>query len=514
MDRPAAPTSRPWPIVAGIVFAVAVLARVLAGLHGRGFTGSYSYDAGVYFTAAEALTYGHLPYRDFVLLHPPGLPLVLTPFALLGRAIGDSIAFTAAGVATSVLGGVNAVLVTRVARRLGSTPGAALIGGLAYALWIPSVLCEHEPRLEPLGNFLVLIGLLVSPATLGARPGRRGRRADVLAGAALGASASVKIWGVVPLLVVVGALMIGRRSAAAARTAVGAALAGVLIDLPFFAFAPSAMTHMVVIDQLGRGQSSDAFLRRLREITAVWWLIPAATGTVAVLVLVGCAALLAGAARLAWTVPAARMVVVLLMAQVLVLITAPSYFASYGDFAVPAGAVVAAVAAGRAAVIWRRRRQPSASRSRPVIAYVAAAAVLIFALVPVVTLRGGQAIPGRQLGRAVAAQRCVVSDLPTALIRMNVLSRDFDHHCRVWVDITGLTYGRDRGATQSDGRRLPRVDNPVWQRDLLHYFESANAIVLARTGTGPGESRTTLRRVRAKPVLGRFGRYSVYLNVR
>lgn len=243
MDGSAAPTPRRWSAVGGVVFGVAVLARVFAGLHGRGFSGSYSYDAGVYYTAADALTYGHLPYRDFVLLHPSGLPLALTPFALLGRAIGDSLAFTTAGLATSVVGGVNAVLV------------------------------------------------------------------------------------------------------------------------------------------------------------------------------------------------------------------------------------------------------------------------------PVVSLRGGQALPGRRLGRAVAAQRCVVSDLPTALIRMNVLSRDYNNHCRVWVDITGLTYGRDRGARQPDGHRLPRPRNPVWQRDVLNYLESANAIVLARTGRGPGESQATLGRIEQKPVLARVGRYPVYLNV-
>ena len=45
----------------------------------------YGYDAGVYYSAADALIHGRTPYRDFLLLHPPGLMLTLTPFAAIGR---------------------------------------------------------------------------------------------------------------------------------------------------------------------------------------------------------------------------------------------------------------------------------------------------------------------------------------------------------------------------------------------------------------------------------------------
>ena len=33
---------------------------------------------------------GRMPYRDYVLLHPPGLVFLLTPFAALGRLVGDA----------------------------------------------------------------------------------------------------------------------------------------------------------------------------------------------------------------------------------------------------------------------------------------------------------------------------------------------------------------------------------------------------------------------------------------
>ena len=40
-----------------------------------------NYDDGVYYSAATALVHGQLPYRDFLLLQPPGIAVLLAPFA-------------------------------------------------------------------------------------------------------------------------------------------------------------------------------------------------------------------------------------------------------------------------------------------------------------------------------------------------------------------------------------------------------------------------------------------------
>ena len=53
---------------------------------------------------------GVLPYRDFLLVHPPGEPIVLLPFALLGGWIGDDAAFTVARLAAMAAGAVSCVL--------------------------------------------------------------------------------------------------------------------------------------------------------------------------------------------------------------------------------------------------------------------------------------------------------------------------------------------------------------------------------------------------------------------
>ena len=57
------------------------------------------YDDGVYYSAADAVVAGEAPYRDFVLLHPPGLIYLLTPFAALGPLVGDANGWATARVA-------------------------------------------------------------------------------------------------------------------------------------------------------------------------------------------------------------------------------------------------------------------------------------------------------------------------------------------------------------------------------------------------------------------------------
>ena len=86
-------------------------------LRGGGLTGILAYDDGVYYSAADGLLSGRLPYRDYLLLHPPGITLVLAPFAALGRLVGeDPVGLAAARLAFMLLGATSAVLVWAVAR--------------------------------------------------------------------------------------------------------------------------------------------------------------------------------------------------------------------------------------------------------------------------------------------------------------------------------------------------------------------------------------------------------------
>lgn len=142
-----------------VIFSVAVAARLVPTLRGSGLFGLQFYDDGVHYAAATGLVHGRLPYRSFLLLHPPGILLVLAPFAEAARWLGDARGFATARLAFMVLGGVNALLVSRYLRPVGVA--AAWLGGLFYALFWPSVYSEHTVLLEGPANTCLLVALLL-----------------------------------------------------------------------------------------------------------------------------------------------------------------------------------------------------------------------------------------------------------------------------------------------------------------------------------------------------------------
>ena len=93
MSSPSVPrrAPRPWLLVVGltVVFCLAFAARLIPLLRGGGLHAMGNYDDGVHYASAMGLVHGLLPYRDFLLLHPPGVPLLLTPFAGLAEVLGE-----------------------------------------------------------------------------------------------------------------------------------------------------------------------------------------------------------------------------------------------------------------------------------------------------------------------------------------------------------------------------------------------------------------------------------------
>ena len=490
-----------WLPIALLAFA----ARLLPTLHGGGFGGIDDYDDGVYFAGAQALVAGRLPYRDFVLLHPPGILLVLGPLAALARVVSDHRAFELARLAFMALGSLNAVLTAAVARRsrLGG-PVAAVVAGILYAVWPPAIEAESTPMLEPLNTLGLLVALLLLY--------RRRPRAheELLAGAALGAAAAVKVWGVVPLVVVLAWELVVHRPRAAGRVGLGAASTLTVLCLPFFVAAPGAMYRMVVIDQLERGEVNAEVLDRLSGILGVsrltggarppGWLLVAAVAVV-------CALVVAGALMdRAWLVTA------LLAAVVAVLLEAPAFFDHYAALAaapllILAGAGSAALAAR--AVRHLRVRSPVLAGGRiPVVALaITLAPVTVFACI-VVGLHRGRGFPGARLSQAAASSRCVTADSPAALIQMDLLSRDLERHCRLWIDVTGLTY--DTAAERfPNGVPLPRRSNRQWQQALTGYLFSGDATILV-LGDGDGLAPDTARTIDQLPVLVRDSGYTLW----
>src|SRR3954470_10523976 len=81
-------------VIAGAGFVLTFLVRLTPMLRGGGLAGYGSYDDAVYYASAVGLVHGRLPYRDFLLLQPPGIVVALAPFAALGRIIGETAGFS------------------------------------------------------------------------------------------------------------------------------------------------------------------------------------------------------------------------------------------------------------------------------------------------------------------------------------------------------------------------------------------------------------------------------------
>lgn len=491
-------------LVVLVVGATAVWVRRQQVLLSGGFSAIGGYDDGVYFSAAQALVHGRLPYRDFLFLQPPGILIVLAPFAALAEQIGDGQAFTVARYAFVGLGGLNAVLIVLILTRLGLP--ATLVGGTVYAVFAPAAYAERSTLLEPLGTLGVLLALLIlardGPA---ARAVGRLRTAwPVLAGLALAGAIGAKGWYLLP-----AAIIVLSRPRRALPIVAGMLLGGIALFGPFLVAGGGAMLREVVIDQLGRPRIvTDTVQKRLSGLLGVHTrpgTIPpqAAFWTIDTQILVFGVAALALAA-LALTVRGARVWVMLLAAgTAVVVVVTPTFYLHYSALTSPPLALV--VGAGVHRLVAPLRRP---GRRWQVVRGAAGLAAALGALLvlhqPTYAVGAGRAIPVERL-RAAAAQvpGCILSDDPSMLIEMNVVSRDLALGCTFRPDVTGYTYDADA----VPGPPV-RQTNERWQRDLAAYLATGDAFILVRGATGIDDA-THAQLVRG-PVLARVDQYFLH----
>jgi len=93
------------------------------------------------------------------------------------------------------------------------------------------------------------------------------------------------------------------------------------------------------------------------------------------------------------------------------------------------------------------------------------------------------------------------------LIQMNLLDRDLERGCRVWIDVTGLTYDLTSGR-RPNGDPVPRRLDRPWQHALLGYLLSGSATILARRSSD-GLAPDTARTIHGLPVLAWRSGYAV-----
>ncbi len=490
-----------WGFALGlaVVFALAVGVRLALTLTTTGrLFGLGNYDDGVHFAAALGLVNGQLPYRDFLLLHPPGVVLCLAPFAALSWVIGEPGAMAAARLSWMVLGGVNAVLCGLALRPIGRSAG--LVGALFYALFLGAVYVDYTPLLESPATTLLLAAFVIT-RLLG--EGRDiGPTHYVAAGLLLGLSPVLKIWGVITVLLIVAGLS-ARRGRRAGLLTLGAAVCSAAgLCLPFFLAAPTQMWRMVVVAQLSRRRADFPIADRLNDVLGVRvWVKGLATWQTAtvvmlIVVLVAVAICLVRAEL--------RVVAALVLATGAIVMSTPMWFLHYAGLT--AAPIALAVGGSVGAVSSWIRPQPRIGRFWWTVPSLAVLGTLVLAI-PLPRFNfGNLAFPGPALAAGVADRSgCLATDFPMTLIQMDLLQRNLDRGCPLVVDIGGYSYYHvDSGYSDVSRRK-----NADFQAVILAYYRSADAVVPVRFSTRSGYKKATAREIASWPVIAGSGRFVV-----
>lgn len=454
------------------VISVGVLLRAYPWLLPHTFGGMMEYDDGVYYGAASALLHGVVPYRDFVLLHPPLAGLLWTPFAAVGALAGDRTGMGLARIAVVAMSGVNMLLVGRLvlggssadrSRRIG-----AVAAGATYALYANSVVAEHTILLEGPTNLLGLLACWLLFLNGSIQTNRR----LALAGAGFALATSVKMFGAAYFVAALLYLAVQRRGRGLPFLVGGYALTLLLVWTPFLIAAPVEMLRGVVLAQLTRPPSGGQnALDRMSDLLG----LSAAIGHPAPPAMIMAAAVgLAALLTHLWKreVESRYWTILMLMTGIAFLLSS-SFFSHYGDALAPPLAVTAGYAARQVAqsAAYRRGTSVAALLSATCIFLV----LLVGAIRPLSSLSG-------QGDLALAAQRIVP---PSACIYTDSVSlaiagdrfRPPTASCPSWLD------GRGEALVMS--RTAPRDFYPrgfttlaVWQTETLRQLCYADFVLV------------------------------------
>ncbi len=504
---------RPWSAVGVVIVVTTALAlalRVYYQSTRAGFLlGVTEYDDGPYFGSALRLAAGVLPYRDFVIVQPPGITLLLTPVALVARVTGTATGMEMARILTTAASGAGVVLAGLLVRRYGTL--AVLITCGAMAVHPESIAAAHTVLVEP---WLVLFCLIGALALFQGDHFARGRRL-VWAGVAFGFAGAVEAWAIVPVIVAILLLLPGPPNvagqqrpgrAARLRGALGRAgpfaagvAAGFLVPvLPFAALAPRQFYDSVIVAQIQRVSPARAPVwGRLANILGILSPTPGQETTVLVIAIVT-GVLIAGAVLAAWRVtreppPLLERFVVLTSALVVVMFCLADQFYYHfiaflvpflaASIALPISRLLAAPKAGQAPGGGPRARPAGA---RMVLWWVAAglsAAAIVFVTVTqfqaesVRTFTIGPA--PRAIEYLIPPGACVLTDQASMTIVANRFYSDVPG-CPQMVDGLATDLALSGGEKPSEGAGYVPAVAAVWRQAFAH----AQIVLLSHNNTG------------------------------
>ena len=407
-------------------------------------SGPTQYDDGADFGSALRPVDGSLPYRDFIFVQPPGIALLLTPVALLAKAIGTDGGLVVARILTVCASALGVLLLGRMVRHRGPLATTLACGILAVSP--DGILDASTVFLEP---WLVLACLVGASVMFEGDELTLNRTRLALGGIAFGVAGTIKAWAILPVLVLVW--LVWRAGGRRSITAYVSGLAGGFIVpvVPFVVMAPHAFFNDIVVAQLSRTDVVRVpLILRLASMSGITGLLQfshlSAGEAKVILATVAIAGLL-----LAWValtaVPRPRSMPTLdrfaigsLVVVLLALLWPPDYYPHYAGFFAPllglavglaAAGIVGALAPG---FVWR-------------LTIVAAIGIAVMAGIRVNYESGvGRPTPTAWVDRLAPPGSCVLTDSAALTITADRFIST-DPRCSKMVDAFGTSLALNHG---------------------------------------------------------------------
>ena len=460
-----------------IITLVALILRVYYQYTRPGFLlGVTEYDDGPYFGSAVRLVHGSMPYKDFVLVQPPGITLLMSPVGLLTYWIGTGWGLAIGRILTMLAGTAGVALAGLLVRHRGVL--AALLTCGIMAIYSDGVAASHTILVEP---WLVLFCLAGALAVFDGDKITASTRRLVWGGVLFGFAGAVEAWAIVPVLVL-AALCLPQLKRAAIY--IGGVAAGFLIPvLPFALAGPSQFYRSLITAQVGyRAHALRVpVLFRLRNMIGLpyalgWHQTTLLLAVLALVIFVIAVQAAAVAVRhqppptLDWFAMASAALIVAMF------LWPPQFHYHFAQFLAPFMALTIALPVSRLlvgarqdglAVSWPHTSGPKAAHRLGVA--IAAVSAVALAVVAVAQLRFESAA-ARVIGpipaavdRLIPPGACVLTDQVSVTLAANRFVST-DPNCPKLVDSLGTTLALSDGLNPRTGAaKVPQV-NAAWSQ--------------------------------------------------
>ena len=483
----AAPRSWGTPGVRAAIISTSLIALALRLwiLFVPGLMSVTQYDDGPYFGSAVRLIHGVLPYRDYAFVQPPGITELMSPAALESYLGGTAWALVIARFLCVFAGTAAVVLAGFLVRHRGAL--AVMLTGGIIAIYPAAAASARTVLLEP---WLVLFCLAGAVAVFdGDRLTSRTRRL-LWGGVAFGFGGAIKVWAIVPVLVIVVLCLPQVRRAAVFA---GGVAAGFLIPvLPCVIASPGRFYDDVVVAQLARVGTRTAAWKRFNLMLGT----PKVLSPTTVVVLAITVVVLVIAAQIAASLvtrhpPAALDWFALVSAALIVVMFVwPPYFAAHyvaflGPFlalsvALPVARLAEGLASRRAA--RGRPEAPDQPTARPATPWLATAGLVVLGLAVLAGAAAQAAPPTGQTRRfdvpsvtlrMVPKGSCVLTDSAVYLLVADRFTSDVPG-CSQMVDSLGTDLALGGGRRPGSGAGQVPAVSAAWHQ----AFSTAGWVLL------------------------------------